>query len=147
MITEDKDYIKQELLDLKKGVLEFSYISIKSLILINGGAIVALLTLMGTIWKDGTEKKLVECVLPNLMYFNVGIILAVLSCLLAYIFQVLVTETFIEEYSILKKGLRGVAVIGVFVSLGCFAIGSYRTLSAISSHLNNPVPTSASVKP
>ena len=143
MVSNDLEFQAQQILDLKKGVLEFSYILIRSLILVNGGAIIAILTLVGTAWQ---KETLVIAVLPNILYFNTGIILALACCLTAYCMQVIVTEYFTSKFMLTIAGfLRLLAIIFAMISIAAFAFGSHQTINAAKQQLESNAAKAAGI--
>ncbi len=128
----------QQKLELIKGVLEYSYMSIKSLILINGGAIIAILTLIQTIWKD--DKNLTSLMMSNLSYFVYGIIVAVIVSFLSYLTQAIIVEVCKDnKWFEFAKKLRMAAVLCAVFSLGFFSCGAFSTIYAVANH--TPIQT------
>lgn len=119
------DAHNQSRIEVLKAVFEFANITIKSLILANGGSIVALLTLMGTIWKDEREMVIAN-MLPSLWWFCIGLICAVFVSLFAYLTQ----YCYCYEKEKIGKFFHIFAVASAFFSVGFFIAGTVSTLSS-----------------
>ena len=81
-----------------RAVIDFASLGIRSLILVNGGAIIGILTFLGNLWTkdDAAAKATAAAVAPALSFFIIGLTLALATSLLAYVAQVGFTE-FVRE--------------------------------------------------
>jgi hypothetical protein len=101
-----------------KGVLEFAYLTIKSLFLVNGGAIIALLSLVGTLWRD--EPKIVKVAIASIQFFSLGLFLATLIPLLCYWAQ----SEYVKDQLDKADAIRNKATILAVSSSFAFFLGS-----------------------
>lgn len=136
-----------------KGLKEFSTSGIRVLMLLNGGAIIAILALIGNMYgKIGVEahnmlSKFINSMLPSFIYFGGGLFLAGIVAILAYINFSLLEATIPDCWKLLRwtKGekledskhmacsilvtARAGAILAA-VSLLLFAIGSWQVYTA-----------------
>jgi len=120
------------------GIMALSTLGIKSLILVNGAAVISLLTFIGNRAKVVTP----ECFVWAFGTYLVGIALALVCVLLAYIFQVTELET---ERKKLAHYLRIAAVITAILSMLSFIGGSVFSIYGFSKL--EPIPEIASTLP
>ena len=99
------------------GIMALGTLGIKSLILVNGAAVISLLTFIGNRAKIQTP----ECFTWAFGAYLVGIALALVCVLMAYIFQVIEIEF---DKKRLSHWLRIAAVIFAVLSLLAFVSGS-----------------------
>ncbi len=99
-----------------EAVIRFADITIRSLLLLNGGSALALLSFAGNAASHGDRLRFV----PSLIAFGVGAALSVLTAGLAYLAQ----NTFVEfQRERLADWIRWVAVACAFAALGAFCAG------------------------
>lgn len=125
MAEENPSIQNQANIEEFKGVLEFAYICIKSLILVHGGSIVALLTLVGTVWDR--KPEIVTKIFPIIGYFSFGLFLAICISLIAYIAQ---CEYQHENFSKADE-YRKIAIICSIASIIAYAVGTISVLFVI----------------
>lgn len=101
-----------------KAVIGYSTLTIKALMLINGGAVVALLTFFGTTWKD--NHSVILKILPAMNIFLLGIFLAVAVAGLSYLGQMF----FARKKNKIAIPLQLFAIFFGFISLCCFGYGA-----------------------
>jgi hypothetical protein len=125
-------------LSMFRAVIDFGTMTLRSLILVNGGAIIGVLTFTANLWgrSSPAAKATAQGIAPALTWFVVGLALAVAAAGVSYIAQVLFTE--------LSQGPDGEApvagTIGRFVAVGAavlslfaFCLGAYQCLEAFKS--------------
>jgi len=108
-----------------KGAISLGLQTIRSLELVNGGAVLALLTFYGNVATNSsaTIKIDVTWLNPALLNFASGVVWAVSCSILAYLAQ-LYTATK-PEWSFVEQVLRTCAIVCGLVSVGLFALGVY----------------------
>jgi hypothetical protein len=125
-----------------RGILDFATAAIKSILLINGGAAVAVLTLLGalagkSIANDGGERQtaaLIAAVVPCLSRFVLGVFLAGATAALTYLSQVLFVELKTRESrEFWGNATRIVAVLFAGAALFAFICGAYLARDGLTS--------------
>ncbi|MEM8549596.1 MAG: hypothetical protein AAGF10_02300 [Verrucomicrobiota bacterium] len=109
------------------SLISNSHLILRSVFILNGGAILALLTFLGDAWSKGS--KIPDFSLP-LGAFIIGVILATIALGLAYCTQL----------CLLRDGIHGtthgvpltVAILTVVLSVVAFTVGSFSSLSNFS---------------
>jgi endonuclease YncB( thermonuclease family) len=111
------------------AVMNFATIAIRSLLLINGGALVALLTLTGGVWSRAPAegKQLVLTLHEGLLAFGGGVIACLLTSFSSYIAQSAFAHAGTEEGRVKRLGLwfQATGVIFGFLSLVAFIYGAW----------------------
>ncbi|MBO6899585.1 MAG: hypothetical protein JJ868_19680 [Shimia sp.] len=107
-------------LEITKATISFSQAAIRSLVLINGGAAIAVMTFIGGYPSE--QKAIVLALSGSLLYFSVGVALAAFVGGCAYVTQ------FLYDGSTGKVSRWGVffhilAVICAMISLTLFVLG------------------------
>ena len=118
-----------------KAIVQFATLTIRSLIIINGGAVVVLMALLGSLWgvNENSAIDLAKNLALPFGYFISGLIAGVLTGAFSYLAQVFFTEwPENKKVEIVGSLFRGVAVVTGFGSLGLFGLGSFAALSAFS---------------
>ncbi|MBL0320109.1 MAG: hypothetical protein IPP74_12600 [Alphaproteobacteria bacterium] len=110
------------------GILTFATLGIKSLILINGAAVISLLTFVGNLIQK--VKLSSHSLYDSLTSYLLGISMAMICLFLAYIFQIMEVEK--KKKSIWPAIIRIIAVIAALVSLGFFIYGSFKATEAFN---------------
>jgi hypothetical protein len=122
-----------------KAIIDFALMTIRSLILVNGGAIIGIVTFTGNLWGHNgpAAKATAQAISPAVGWFVGGLAAALLTSGLAYGAQVAFAE-FGKPQPAKKIGntCRVAAVALAIGSLVCFVVGAYRCLAAFES----PVP-------
>jgi uncharacterized membrane protein len=77
-----------------EAAVEFAVLAIRTLVLVNGAAVIALLTFVGQVWANDQHNgsAMAHILFWPLMFFLLGLVLAVVTTLLAYLTQMLTTE-------------------------------------------------------
>lgn len=113
------------------AIVNFALVTIRSLILVNGGAIVGIVSFAGNLWSHdvGDAPKLVVAIVPALTWFVAGLILALLTAGFSYLSQVLFAE--LPDISGKRYGnsVRVAALLCAIFSLAAFIGGAYVSLT------------------
>ncbi|AXH61730.1 MULTISPECIES: hypothetical protein [Providencia] len=102
---------------------------VKMLFLSNGGAVIALLALFGNVWNKSIPSEILMIFADSMLYFCVGLTLAIVTTAFAYINNIL--QGFISNIKISVTLLICMCLFGlssaVFLILGIFK--SYSAMS------------------
>jgi hypothetical protein len=114
-----------------KAVVSFSTTTIRLLVLINGGAVIAMLALLGNLWGKDAEgqkaaAKIAGALDDPLLAFVVGLGAGVITGGISYLAQ----TAFSDFHNRIGIGLQVVACVTAAVSFGAFVIGSYWAVDA-----------------
>src|SRR5713226_2429776 len=84
----------RELRLMFKAIVDFALVTIRSLILVNGGAIIGIVTFTGNLWGHNgpAAKATAQAISPALGWFVTGLTAALLTCGFAYGSQVAFAE-------------------------------------------------------
>lgn len=114
-----------------EAITTFSSITIRSLLILNGAAAIAILTFVGDQSKSVAGFN-VKPWLPAFEVFGWGTFLAVLCSALTYLSQVFIHEPDnVKVKSYLGEPLRWLAVLAGAGSLFAFICGLYRSMAAL----------------
>jgi hypothetical protein len=102
-----------------KATIESGRETLNSIVLINGGAVVAILGFLGAVAVKGTEAQLAGWLTLPLLLFGLGVLFGSFGFGLRYLSQALYTGK-IEKYGNL---LRYAAVLSAVAAYVCFALG------------------------
>ena len=125
-------------LETYRSMISISVEGFKTLLLINGGAIVAMLAYLGQSSK-GTETA--KHMFYPLLFYIAGIVLTVLALMCSYATQFkLFNESVNPRQNNNPQHMRFVyaAIFFVVLSLGSFVIGSFLSVRAISKSSDMP---------
>ncbi|MDE1967506.1 MAG: hypothetical protein KGI92_01250 [Alphaproteobacteria bacterium] len=125
-----------------RAVIDFANSAIKLLVLVNGGAVIAILTFLGNlVAKQDSDTAVVGASGFAITYFVVGLAAAVTAAAAAYLSQVCFTELSTEKR---KKGwgnlFRAIGLATALVSLICFSVGAWVASDALT-HLSAATTT------
>ena len=117
-----------------KSMLSFSAEGLKALLLINGGAIVSLLTFLGN---TKTGKELVQCSTVPLAAFVCGVVAAALAFVFSYATQFALFNETVRPGS--YRGPRHMAFMRIsllFVTLGlvAFTVGCFTSIAVLGRY-------------
>ena len=117
-----------------EAAVEFAILAIRTLTLINGAAVIALLTFVGQVWANDQHNgsAMAHVLFWPLLCFLTGVILAVTTTLLAYITQMLTTEHGRGAIPLVSKRLRIFAILSALLSLVAFTAGAVTTAVGIA---------------
>jgi hypothetical protein len=121
-------------LHMFEAAVEFAILAIRTLVLVNGAAVISLLTFVGQVWANDQHNGsgMAHILFWPLLFFLAGLVLAVTTTLLAYVTQMITVEHgsgFIPPRS---KRLRLVAILSAWLSLMAFAAGAVTTATGIA---------------
>lgn len=117
-----------------EAAVEFAILAIRTLILVNGAAVIALLTFVGQVWANDQQNgsAMAHILFWPLLFFLSGLILAVITCLLAYITQMITTEHGGGAIPPLSKKVRLFAIMASVLSITAFTAGAVTTAVGIA---------------
>jgi hypothetical protein len=110
---------KETRLELARAVIGFGQTAIRSLFLINGGALIALLTFLGQL-SDQRPDEAAAFSTP-MLYFSVGLISVCVVAMLAYIVQSIYEAR--GRFLRIGKGLHIASLFFAASSLAAFTVG------------------------
>jgi hypothetical protein len=114
-----------------RATIEFSQILIRSLILLNGGAILAILTFIGNFAERPEMQGQLAQISGSIGSFVVGLGLALVGTLLAYLTMVFQRGRLGEGASkALHAGAWFAGMLALIASFVYFALGAYGALAA-----------------
>lgn len=115
--------------DLSNAIFETGLQIVKTLILVNGGAVIALLAFLGNVWSSGMKRASLDLFALSMMFFGIGVFCALLTITFAYLANV----SQIANYSnrIIKIFIAIMMICGASSSI-LFIIGVYNSYSAIT---------------
>ncbi len=118
-----------------RAAIDFALSAIRGLLLINGGAVVALLAFLSNVWTDdasGARELAINLKLP-LGFFLLGVVASVSTAMLSYLGQRAINESWDhitwKQYSTAHIFV-GLAFIAAIASLIMFGIGSWWAVDA-----------------
>ena len=118
-----------------RAAIDFALSAIRGLLLINGGAIVALLAFLSNVWTNdasGARELAINLKTP-LIFLLLGVVASVSTAMLSYLGQRAINESWDhitwKQYSTAQI-LVGLAIIAAFVSLIMFGFGSWWAVDA-----------------
>lgn len=131
-------------LSLSKAQIDFALASIRGCLIVNGGAVVALLALAGQVWKSTPaqvvvdaatqpifgDRNFVAAIGSALDYYAIGLLVAVLCAAVAYSTQSLIVEFPKWERTIIVTRILAIALI--LASLALFALGCWTARTAFT---------------
>src|SRR5262249_14951345 len=115
---------------------ELAKLTFNALILLNGGALIGILTFLGSLWRNNQNdaaEQIARGIASSIGFFIAGLLLTVLACMCAYTLQ----RLYLEQDSFAKtvetsmiKILHVVGSIFVFFSVGFFGYGAWIGINA-----------------
>ena len=121
---EKKNIVHQEMI---KGSLSFSYGFVKSVILINSGAIAIILAFLGKIWNTSVNNHIIIEMIKSIKMYSYGLVAGVLVFGLSY---------FLQEFVLAEEKRVGalfffLAILLSAISIGTFIYGSLTACRAL----------------
>lgn len=108
-----------------KSAIDYGMFGLKTLVLSHGGALIALITFIQTIWKDKDAYQ--QAAGQALAIFGAGISITLLAILFGYmamsVFAIMFEEGHAKEYSKKYEWYRITALVASVLSLLCFIVG------------------------
>lgn len=117
--------------ELFRSVITYGSAAMKSSLLINGGAAVAILAFIGNIWTKETGLEAVKSLTTAILLFSFGVLAAALGTAGSYFSQYCYAEPF-PRAGIVFHTLTVMFVLGSFA---LFGFGSYEAYAAFAKHL------------
>ena len=118
-------------LEMLRSVITVGQLAIKSALLINGGAAVALLAFVGKLWSSGAVDPVLDGVASGLIQYVWGVLFAAVAAGATYFSQAGYAGEFGNVSHNVGVGGHYVAVLGVLVAYVLFAMASWTTYQAI----------------
>ncbi len=118
--------------EMFRSVISYGQAVLKSTMLINGGAAVALLAFIGNIWTKGISPESVGSLTSAIAFFAFGVLVAVFGTVGSYFTQYCYHESF-QRAAIVFHTLTVIIVLGSFILFGFGVVDSYQ---AFVEHLN-----------
>ena len=117
-----------------EAVVEFAVLALRTLVLVNGAAVIALLTFVGKVWANDQRNGsgMAHILFWPLIFFLSGLIMALVATILAYITQMITTEHGGGTIPAISKKVRRFAILAAVLSVVCFATGSIATALGIA---------------
>jgi hypothetical protein len=117
-----------------QAAVEFAITAIRTLVLVNGAAVISLLTFVGQVWAHDQQNgsAMAHILFWPLLLFLAGLVLAVATNLLAYFTQMITTETGLNVIPPEAKRLRKAAIAASILSLAAFTAASVLTALGIA---------------
>lgn len=117
-----------------QAAVDFAIIGIKTLVMVNGAAVIALLTFVGQVWANDQHNGSVmaKILFWPLLFFLTGLILAVITTLLGYVTQMITTERGGGTIPPAAMRLRVIAIAASIFSVVAFAAGAIATAVGIA---------------
>lgn len=124
--------IQQLSIEMFRSVISYGQAALKTTILINGGAAVALLAFIGRIWGSSPSQAAVDSLTNSIVLYSFGVLASAMGTATTYLTQY-------SYHSAWKK--TGIAfhiasVLFVLVAFVLFGVGSYEAYVAFVKHLS-----------
>ncbi len=116
----------EDQVEMFKAVVTFATLAIKSIIVVNGAAVIALLAFLGNIWDKNGSAAIITAAGSSLGHFVYGLICGVATAAFSYLAQVVFAEVQRGPSGRVLSGevLRVVAVTLAIAGLVFFALGA-----------------------
>jgi hypothetical protein len=114
----------------------YATIGLRSLLLVNGGGIVGILTFIGNLWaKDvAAAQDLAHAASHSVSSFVIGLLLALIALFTSYISQVIFIERDEKKSGWPGHLFRMAALLACLASFGFFAYGALSAAQAFGRH-------------
>ena len=109
-----------ENLEMSKATINAGQNAIKSMVVINGGAAVAMLAFIGNIWSTGKNLQGVKGLSWGLLFFVLGVLLSGIVSALTYLSQ----RAYAEHNNKTGNCINNVGICCGIFSFVCFLIGT-----------------------
>jgi len=119
---------------LVSGALSDRIGGIRTLVLVNGAAVISLLTFVGQVWANDQRNgsAMAHILFWPLLLFLTGLVLAVATTLLAYVTQMITAESGVAVIPPAAKRLRKAAIACSILSLVAFTTAAILTALGIA---------------
>lgn len=117
-----------------QAAVEFAITGIRTLVLVNGAAVISLLTFVGQVWAHDQQNgsAMARILFWPLLLFLTGLVMAVATTLLAYVTQMITTESGFAKIPPKAKKLRMAAITASILSLVAFTTAAILTAVGIA---------------
>lgn len=112
--------------EMFRSVIGYGSATLKSAILINGGAAVALLAFIGNIWNLDVSQGVVSHLTSAIVYFSFGVLAAAIGTALSYFTQYFYSEDY-QRTGIVFHTLTVVIVVSSYVLFSLGIMGAYES--------------------
>ena len=118
-------------IEMFRSVITTGQSALKSALLINGGAAVAMLAAISNIWTKGIDEEAATPLTASILCFAIGVLSAAIAMGVAYF-----TQYYYKDDKVRPGACFNVlAIILVLASYALFGIGAYAAYSAFNLHL------------
>ena len=124
--------VQKQSLEMLRSVISYGQASLKSSILINGGAAAGLLAFIGKIWGSTITVPAVNALTISVLLFSCGVVASALGTGTTYVTQ----YSYMNAWNRAGIGFHIASVILVLVSFILFGLGSYKAYIAFVEHLS-----------
>lgn len=121
--------------EMFRSVINFAGSALKSAMLINGGAAVALMAFIGNIWTKVTAVAAVTSLTNSVFYFAFGVLAAALATMMSYFTQYFYHHG-PEKLGVAFHVVSTITGIGSFVLFGW---GAFEVYTAFVQHLGSQI--------
>lgn len=139
LALEDRKFALSSKVEELRGAFGFAALALRTLFILNGGAVVGILSFTGNLWarNDARGQSLAVLLVHPIGAFIVGTVMAALATTLSYVSQILFAERPAGEMSLPVAGLRVrlVACAAAFISMVAFIVGAIQSLLALATPL------------
>lgn len=120
-------------LEMLRAVVATGQSALRSALLINGGAAVAMLAFIGGIWPHNSSSPVIGSLAFALVFYVFGVLAAAVASGATYFSQAGYGQEFGSASDIVGRVGHILAVLGVFIAYGLFGYASWSAFLAISS--------------
>ncbi len=124
---------REAALDMFRSVIGFAQYALKTIILVNGGAAVAMLALIGNIWSKESSVEVAKAIACSEAYFAFGVLIGAIATSTAYFTQYFYERA--SKYPNVAIGFHIATIVLVVGSYVTFGLGVYAAYSAFAQHL------------
>lgn len=118
--------------EMLRSVFAYGQAALKSSILINGGAAVALLAFIGRIWDEKTGQTAVDALTSALVLFSFGVLAGAIGTAATYFSQLL----YASNWNKTGVGFHVLTILIVAAAYVLFGLGSYEAYESFLKHLS-----------
>lgn len=118
-------------LEAYRSVIIYGGATLRSAMLINGGAAAALLAFIGNIWTKGIEQAAVGSLTKSISFFAFGVLIAAVGTAGSYFTQYCYSERFGRTAVVFHT----LTVVFILISFILFGFGAYESYAAFVTHL------------
>jgi hypothetical protein len=119
-------------LEMLRSVIATGQSALKSSLLINGGASVAILGFIGSVWSDQKTTVMLPSLSISLLFFVWGVLLAAVAAGATYVTQAGYGREFGPKSQAIGRFAHVLSVLGVVGAYTLFGLGAWRAYLAFS---------------